>query len=87
MRRKVKKVLDGDTFETYRKVNGTNKVRLANYNAPEKHQFGGQRATNRLRRFISGQTVTVTPRGRSYDRVVADVRIKRRKVTNLMRGK
>ncbi len=35
MRRTVKRVLDGDTFQTYRKVNGSNYVRLAGVNAPE----------------------------------------------------
>ena len=49
IRRTVKRVLDGDTFQTYRKVNGSNYVRLAGVNAPEKHQFGGSQATQRLR--------------------------------------
>ena len=43
--RKVKRVLDGDTFQTYRKVNGSNYVRLAGVNAPERWQFGGKQAT------------------------------------------
>lgn len=39
MRRTVKRVIDGDTFQTYRKVNGSNYVRLAGINAPEKLKF------------------------------------------------
>lgn len=80
MRRTVKRVLDGDTFQTYRKVNGSNYVRLAGVNAPEKHQFGGPEATARLKRQIQGRTVTLQPVGRSYSRVVAKVRCNRRLV-------
>lgn len=78
MRRKVKRVIDGDSFETYTKVNGTNHIRIANKNAPESHQFGGGRATAKLKRQIHGKTVTLQPVGRSYGRVVAKVRHKRR---------
>ncbi|MDP3026692.1 MAG: nuclease, partial [Nanoarchaeota archaeon] len=74
IRRTVKRVLDGDTFQTYRKVRGSNYVRLAGVNAPEKYQFGGAQATNRLKRQIQGKTVTLQPVGRSYSRVVAKVR-------------
>ena len=85
MKRKVKKVLDGDTFETYTKINGTNRVRLAGINAPEKHQFGGQKATNRLRGLIGGKTVTITPKGRSYNRIIADVRVNRKSVAKKLK--
>jgi endonuclease YncB( thermonuclease family) len=78
--RKVKRVIDGDTFQTYRKVNGSNYVRIANVNAPEKYQFGGHQATSRLKRQIQGKTVTLQPVGRSYSRVVAKVRHNRRLV-------
>ncbi len=80
IRRTVKRVLDGDTFQTYRKVNGSNYVRLAGVNAPEKYQFGGREATARLKRQIQGKTVTIRPVGRSYSRVVARVRCNRRLV-------
>ncbi len=76
--RKVKRVIDGDTFQTYTKVNGSNYVRIANKNAPEKYQFGGNQATQRLRRQIQGKVVTLQPVGRSYSRVVAKVRHNRR---------
>ena len=74
MRRKVKKVIDGDTFQTHTKVNGSNYIRIAGKNAPEKHQFGGPEATNKLKRQIQGKVVTVQPVGRSYGRTVAKVR-------------
>ena len=80
IRRTVKRVMDGDTFQTYRKVHGSNYVRLAGINAPERYQFGGSQATQRLKRQIQGKTVTLQPRGRSYSRVVARVRCNRRLV-------
>ena len=52
MRRTVKKIIDGDTFVVNRKIGSTNKVRLANVDAPERYQFGGRKATNTLRGLI-----------------------------------
>ncbi len=78
IRRTVKRVIDGDTFQTYRKVNGSNYVRLAGVNAPELYQFGGEKARDRLKRQIQGKTVTLQPVGRSYSRVVAKVRYNRK---------
>ena len=78
IRRTVKRVIDGDTFQTYRKIGGSNYVRLAGVNAPEKYQFGGRQATQKLKRQIQGKTVTLQPVGRSYGRVVAKVRRNRR---------
>ena len=80
IQRKVKRVVDGDTFQTYRKIRGSNYVRIAGKNAPEKYQFGGREATARLKRQIQGRTVTLQPVGRSYSRVVAKVRCRRRLV-------
>ena len=68
MRRKVKRIIDGDTFEVYRKVNGTRFVRLSGVNSPERYNKGGLKATNTLRRLIGGRTVTLVPKGRSYGR-------------------
>jgi micrococcal nuclease len=85
VRRTVKKVLDGDTFITKRKIGNTNRVRLAGYNAPEKNQFGSSRATNRLRGLIGGKTVSIKPVGRSYGRVVGKVTINRRNVSKSMK--
>ena len=83
--RTVKKVIDGDTFVINRKIDGTNKVRLAGYNAPEPYQFGGRRATNRLKGHIGGKKISVRPFGRSYDRVVANVTQNRKKINKRMK--
>lgn len=85
MRRTVKKVIDGDTFEVARKIQGSNRIRIAGYNAPEKHQFGGRRATNRLRGLIGGKTVTIKPVAKSYGRVVANVTSNRRNVARRLK--
>ena len=84
MRRTVVKVIDGDTFIVNRKVDGTNKVRLANVDAPELHQYGGRQSANALKRLIAGKQVTLTPIGRSYDRIVADVRVRRKSVNRFI---
>ena len=78
MRRTVKKVIDGDTFIVNRKIGNTDIIRLAGVNAPEKYKSGGKKATNRLKGLIGGKTITIVPVGRSYGRVVANVRCKRK---------
>jgi len=85
MKRTVKRVTDGDTFIVNRKIGNTNRVRLSGYNAPEKNQFGSQRATNKLRGLIGGKTVSIIPRAKSYGRIVADVRINRKNVAKRMK--
>ena len=80
MRRTVKKIIDGDTFIVNRKIGNTNIVRLAGVNAPEKHQFGGKKAMNRLKGLIGGKTITIIPVGKSYERVVGKVKHKRKSV-------
>lgn len=85
IRRKVKRVVDGDTFELHKPLNGSKFVRLSGVNAPEKHQFGGQKATNRLRGMVGGKTVTVKPEGRSYNRVVAEVISDRKSVNKRLK--
>lgn len=76
-RRKIKRVIDGDTFETHTNVRGTNYIRIAGKNSPEKGQQGYSKEKDALGK-LEGKTVTLKPRGRSYNRVVADVRYKRR---------
>lgn len=87
MRRTVKKVLDGDTVVVNRKIGDTNKIRLAGVSAPEKNRAGGRQATNMLRGMIGGKSITVVPKGRSYDRVVADVRHNRKSINKRMNEK
>ena len=80
IRRKVKKVIDGDTFQTHTKVKGSNFIRIAGKNSPEKNHAGGRAATQRLRRQIQGKVVTLKPVGKSYGRTVAKVRHNRKYV-------
>jgi len=79
IRRKVKRAVDGDTLEVRNKIRGTNYIRIAGTNAPERGQKGYSSAKSKLNR-LKGKVVTLVPKGRSYNRVVADVRHKRRKV-------
>ncbi|MBU1111998.1 MAG: thermonuclease family protein, partial [Nanoarchaeota archaeon] len=84
-RRKVKRVIDGDTFEVYTRVNGSRFIRLAGVNAPERYHSGGRQATMKLKRLIEGKTVTLVPKARSYGRVVGNVRYKRKSVNKRVR--
>ncbi len=84
-RRKVKRVVDGDTFELHRSLNGSKYVRLANVNAPEKGAVGGRKATNVLRGMIGGKTVTIKPKGRSDGRTVGDVVADRKSVNKRLK--
>ncbi len=77
--RKVVKAIDGDTLEVRNKIRGTNYIRLAKVDAPERGERGFATAKAKLNR-LSGKTVTLIPKGRSYNRLVADVRYKGRKV-------
>jgi endonuclease YncB( thermonuclease family) len=85
--RTVKKIVDGDTFVVNRKIGNTNRIRLANVNAPAKNQFGGGYATNALRGFVGGRKISITPVGRSYDRIVAEVTQNRRNMNKRMNEK
>jgi|GEM_PF-3459319 len=42
MQRKVKRIIDGDTFEVYRRIGSSNRVRLAGVNAPERGTRQGE---------------------------------------------
>ena len=78
MRRKVKRVLDKDTFETYTKVNGSNFIRIAGMQGAELNTALGRKQRDQMKRKIQGKTVTLQSVGRSYSRVVAKVRHNRR---------
>lgn len=77
-RRKVRSIINGDTFRVYRPIQGSSKVRIAGFNAPELDQRGGFQAKKALQDKIRGKIVTIHPVGRSYDRVVGEVFFKRR---------
>ena len=79
VRRKVQKIVDGDTFKVRRRVRGSQYIRVAGIDAPERGQRGYMTAKRRLGR-IRGKTVTIRPKGRSYGRTVGDVIYKRKKI-------
>lgn len=79
MKRKVQRVVDGDTFQVRRNVNGSQYIRIAKVNHPERGEYGYAAAKQRLARLV-GKDVTLKPVGRSYGRTVAVVRHNRRLV-------
>ena len=78
IQRKVKKVIDKDTFQTYRKIQGTDRVRIAGMDGAELNTALGRKQRDQMKRKIQGKIVTLQPVGRSYGRVVAKVRHKRK---------
>ena len=65
----VTSVTDGDTFNT-----ATQRIRLANINAPENNTLEGQRSTTYLKFLIELQRVTIKSVATDvYGRVVAHV--------------
>ena len=79
VRRKVQSVVDGDTFKVRNRVSGSQYIRVAGVNAPEKGQRGYASAKQKLSK-LKGKTVTLHPKAKSYGRTVADVIYKRRKL-------
>ncbi|MFH0829230.1 MAG: thermonuclease family protein [Candidatus Kerfeldbacteria bacterium] len=70
MRVRVKKVIDGDTFEDTRK----RFFRLADIDTPEKRERGYQKAKGILKDYINGEELIARVEGQSYGRKVATVR-------------
>jgi len=70
-RRKVQRIIDGDTFKVRNRVNNSQFIRIAGLNCPERGQRGYQGAKQRLSDRIGGKTVTIKPKGQSYGRTVA----------------
>lgn len=84
-RRKVRHTNDGDTFEICRRIQGSNKIRLASVWAPEGNTRSGKKATNTLKGMIGGRTVTIRPVARDrYGRIVAEVFADRKNVNRRM---
>lgn len=72
VRRKVQKVIDGDTFKVHKNIGGSQYIRIANYDAPEKRQIGYQPAKRALKQ-MEGEVVTIYPVARDRGRIVANV--------------
>lgn len=81
----VTRVIDGDTFKTSARKHS---VRLANVNAPEKGQRGSVKATNDLKRLITGKEVQIDTVARDkYSRAVANVKVDGKSVNKSMNRK
>ena len=76
-RKKVKKVIDGDTFQDSR----NRFYRLADVDAPEKHKRGFKSAKTALQNMIGGEELVVKQVGESYNRKVIVARIPGEKTT------
>lgn len=78
IRRKVKRVIDKDTFETCTKVQGSNFIRIAGMDGAEVNTALGRKQKDQMKKQIQGKVITLQPVGRSYSRVVAKVRYNRK---------
>ena len=76
---------DGDSL-CVTTASGQVEVRIADFNAPELREPGGQAAKETLRRLVFGRTATCRAGRRSYDRVVARCTVNGRSVGDLMRA-
>ena len=74
---KVKKIIDGDTFQDSR----NRFYRLAEVDAPEKKERGYKSAKTALQNMIGGEELIVRQVGESYNRKVVIVRIPGEKTT------
>ena len=85
IRRTVMKVIDGDTLIVNRKIGGTNRIRLAGVRAPERDMTGYSAAANQLRNLVEGKSITIIPVGKSYGRIAADARSRRRSINKRLK--
>lgn len=70
MKIKVKKVIDGDTFQDSK----NRFFRLAEIDTPEKRERGYQKAKSTLENFINGESLVVNIEGESYNRKVVQAK-------------
>lgn len=81
VKRKVQRVINGDTFVTDKPVRGSMHIRIADINTPEKEQRGYLSATNKLKKEIEGKVVDIEPVEKSYGRTVGSVTKSGRKIS------
>ena len=74
VKRKVTKVIDGDTFVVDKPVRGSNYIRMTGRDTPEKGERGYASAKKTLREQIEDKIVEIDPKAKSYGRTVADVK-------------
>jgi endonuclease YncB( thermonuclease family) len=84
----VSYVGDGDSFcvAVGARPNQWVEVRLADFYAPELNAAGGRDAKSALQKAVNGQRLTCNAGHRSYDRVVAQCRIRGRSVAEVLRA-
>jgi len=85
-RRKVKRVLDGDTIELFKPIEGKKFVRLSNVQAPEQGQFGYKKAKNQLKGMVGGKTITINPVA-VRRRLIAEIIADRKNINKRMRDR
>ena len=74
---RVKKIIDGDTFQDTR----NRFFRLAGIDTPEKRKRGYSKAKETLENMISKKELIIKVEGKSYNRQVVTVRIPGEKTT------
>lgn len=81
-RGKVKRVIDGDTFE----LRSGERVRIAGLNAPELSERGGQGAKRRLQEKLRvGRSIGLSmPLAKSYGRTIRKVTVKGKNINKLV---
>ena len=79
---KVKRVIDGDTFV----LAEGERVRIANLDAPELSEKGGQAAKKRLQQVLPKGSASwlSKPLAKSYDRTVRKVTVKGKPINKLL---
>jgi len=81
---RVKRVIDGDTIEI---MNNT-RIRIADYNAPELGEYGGQAAKKRLSKLVKGKPIGISNElSTSYGRSVRRVTVKGKPITRVLQKK
>ncbi len=72
--RKVKRVINGDTFDLCVDIYGLRRIRIADMNAPEIGDRGYHSAAMNLRELIEGEKVLIQPKNRDrFGYLVADI--------------
>ena len=84
--RKVKRVIDGDTFELYCDIQGAKRIRILDVDASKIGEPDYQLAADRLRELIEGKNITLKPKTRDESGCLfADVMIDDKDIITLLR--
>ena len=83
-KRRVKRIIDGDTFVMSSSIQNLSKIRLADVNAKPISTIAGRRAKDLLKQILGRRSVLIKPVSISYDRLVAEVYIGTKSVNQIM---